>query len=244
MAQPEDWFSTWFDSEYYHILYRNHDAKEAQRFMDNLLAYLAPTPTCQLLDLACGKGRHSIYLNQKGFDVTGVDLSGRSIAHARQFENERLHFFRHDMRDVFRPNGFDVVLNLFTSFGYFKTDAENLQALQATAASLKPGGTLVIDFMNSTRVVERLVPQETKREDGISFHIERKAEKGFIFKYIRFQDQDEDYAFMERVRAFTHEEFLSFFRQANLQVKDVFGNYSLEPFAAQESERMIFVLKK
>src|SRR5688500_2509825 len=121
MAQPEqEWFSTWFDSPYYHILYNNRDEQEAEQFMDKLLAYLHPKPHEKVLDLACGKGRHSVYLNQKGFDVTGIDLSEQSIAYARQFENERLHFAVHDMREVYQPETFDFILNLFTSFGYFE----------------------------------------------------------------------------------------------------------------------------
>lgn len=244
MAQPEDWFSTWFDSPYYHILYKNRDSQEAQRFMDTLIAYLRPKPSYHLLDLACGKGRHAIYLNQKGYDVTGIDLSAKSIAYAKQFENERLHFFRHDMREVFHPGKFDLVLNLFTSFGYFAADCENVLALQATTASIKPGGKFVIDFMNSKRVIERLVAQETKEENGIIFHISRRVEKGFIIKTIRFQDQGQDYEFIERVRALQYHEFLEYFQMAHLRVAEVFGDYALHPFDPEKSERMIFVLKK
>ncbi|MBA9075859.1 SAM-dependent methyltransferase [Rufibacter quisquiliarum] len=244
MAQPADWFSTWFDSPYYHVLYKNRDVHEAQRFMDNLLAYLQPKPTCQLLDLACGKGRHAIYLNQKGYDVTGLDLSARSIAYARQFENERLHFYRHDMRDVFRPEAFDLVLNLFTSFGYFANDYENVVALRATTAALKPGGRLVIDFMNTPKVISRLVARETKEEAGIAFHITRQVEQGFLVKTIRFQDRGQEFEFVERVRALQYGEFLEYFGLANLRLRAVFGDYQLGPFDPEKSERMIFVLKK
>jgi SAM-dependent methyltransferase len=244
MAQPADWFYTWFDSPYYHLLYKNRDAQEAQRFLDNLLDHLKPKPTCKLMDLACGKGRYSIYLNQKGYDVTGLDLSEQSIAFARQFENEKLRFFVHDMREVFAPEAFDFVFNLFTSFGYFAADYENVVALRATAESLKPGGKLIIDFMNTRRVVDRLVTQETKEVDGIVFHITRKVEAGFILKTISFQDQSQPYVFTERVRALHHDEFLEYFQMARLRVAHVFGDYHLRPFDPEKSERMIFILKK
>jgi SAM-dependent methyltransferase len=244
MAQPIDWFSTWFDSPYYHILYKNRDAHEAHHFMDTLVDYLQPKPTYKLMDLACGKGRHAIYLNQKGFDVTGIDLSAKSIAFAKQFENERLHFFEHDMRNVFQPGAFDLILNLFTSFGYFSADYENVVALQATAASLRPGGKLVIDFMNTQRVINRLVTHETKTEGGIDFHITRRVELGFIIKTIQFQDQGQAYEFVERVRALQYEEFIEYFQMAQLRVRNVFGDYALGPFDPENSERMIFVLKK
>ncbi|MFC6996451.1 SAM-dependent methyltransferase [Rufibacter roseus] len=244
MAQAPDWFSTWFDSPYYHILYRSRDVKEAQRFMDNLIDHLHPKPHYRIMDLACGKGRFALYLNQKGYDVTGIDLSANSIAYARQFENERLHFFVHDMRNIFEAGGFDLVLNLFTSFGYFDVDYENVVALQATVASIKYGGKLVIDFMNTERVIERLVAEETKVEEGISFHITRKLEKGFIVKTIQFQDQGQEFEFVERVRAICYHEFLEYFQMVHLRVAEVFGDYDLGPFDLEKSERMIFVLKK
>ncbi|GAB2542813.1 SAM-dependent methyltransferase [Rufibacter soli] len=244
MTSPIDWFSTWFDSPYYHLLYKNRDANEAQRFMDNLLDHLKPKPNCKLMDLACGKGRHAIYLNEKGYDVTGLDLSEQSIAFAKQFENERLRFFVHDMREVFQPDTFDFVLNLFTSFGYFQADAENVVALRATAASLKVGGKLVIDFMNTRRVINRLVAHEVKEVENITFHITRKLEAGFIIKTIRFEDRGQPFEFIEKVRALEYEEFLEYFQMAQLRVGEVFGDYHLKPFDPEKSERMIFILKR
>lgn len=244
MEVPSDWFSTWFDSPYYHILYKNRDAHEAQRFMDNLLEHLHPKPTCKLLDLACGRGRHAIYLNQKGYDVTGIDLSEQSIAIAKASENERLHFFVHDMRNIFRPDGFDFIFNLFTSFGYFQEDYENVVALRATTASIKPGGKLIIDFMNTQRVIDRLVLHETKEVDGITFDISRRVEMGFIIKTIQFQDKGQDYHYQERVRALRYEEFIEYFMMSQLRLAEVFGDYHLGPYDPVKSERMIFVLKK
>lgn len=73
------WFTSWFDTPFYHILYKDRDDTEAQHFMDKLTGYLNIPEGGSILDLACGKGRHSIYLNSLGFDVTGADLSENSI---------------------------------------------------------------------------------------------------------------------------------------------------------------------
>ncbi|AKD02752.1 class I SAM-dependent methyltransferase [Pontibacter korlensis] len=245
-AQPDtaEWFSTWFDSPYYHILYQHRDMQEAQHFMDRLLAYLHPKPHEKLLDLACGKGRYSLYLNQKGFDVTGIDLSEKSIQFAKQHENERLHFVRHDMREVFRPEGFDFILNLFTSFGYFDTDTENVVALCAAAENLKHGGKLVIDFMNTDKVIDRLVATEEKEVQGINFKITRGVENGFIVKSIRFHDQGKEHNYVERVRALRQEDFLEYFSMTQLRLVETFGSYELTPYNQATSDRMIFVLKK
>jgi len=121
---PKKWFQHWFNSPYYHILYQQRDHAEAEFFIDNLCAYLKPAANARLFDIACGRGRHSIYFNSKGFDVTGIDLSIASIKYAKQYENKQLHFYVHDMRYLFYVNYFDIALNLFTSFGYFETDQE------------------------------------------------------------------------------------------------------------------------
>ncbi|MFD2246806.1 SAM-dependent methyltransferase [Pontibacter ruber] len=244
MGQQEEWFSTWFDSPYYHILYSNRDHQDARTFIDNLVTYLHPKPAEKMLDLACGKGRHSVYLNQKGYDVTGIDLSGQSIAYAKQFENERLHFEVHDMREVYKPEAFDFVLNLFTSFGYFDNETENVVALLAAAKSLKHGGKLVIDFMNTDKTIADLVAHEEKEIQGIKFQIHRGVEQGFIVKSIRFSDNGESHHFQERVRALREEDFLEYFSMAQLRLVDVFGDYNLNSFDHEHSDRMIFVLKK
>ncbi|RAU84314.1 SAM-dependent methyltransferase [Pontibacter arcticus] len=244
MAQQAEWFSSWFDSPYYHILYQNRDEQEAQLFMSNLLTYLHPKTTHKILDLACGKGRHAVYINQQGYDVTGIDLSQQSITHARQFENDRLHFERHDMREVYQPETFDFILNLFTSFGYFDNETENVVALVATAKSLKHGGKLVIDFMNTDLTIERLVANEEKTLGGIHFKIHRGVENGFIVKTIRFTDKGEDHCYQERVRALRKEDFLEYFAMSQLRLVEIFGDYNLNPYQSETSERMIFVLKK
>ncbi|WP_303309776.1 cyclopropane-fatty-acyl-phospholipid synthase family protein [Hymenobacter sp. BT730] len=247
MVQPFDpeWFNTWFDSPYYHLLYRDRDQQEAEHFIDRLLEHLHPKPTHQLLDLGCGKGRHAIYLSQHGYEVTGVDLSPQSIAYARQFAHERLHFHVHDMRDPLPYGPFDFIFNLFTSFGYFENETENVVALRSAVQALKPGGKLVIDFMNTERTVRELVSQEEKTVDGITFHLTRHLDADFIVKDIRFKDEfGRAHHHQERVRALRREQFEEYFSMTDLRLAEVLGNYQLEPYDEANSPRMIFVLKK
>src|SRR5687767_7833311 len=175
-----DWFESWFDSKYYHILYKNRDETEAQNFLRNLSAFLKMGKDARVLDLACGKGRHAIYLNQLGLNVTGTDLSPNSIRHAQTFANERLHFAVHDMRKPLPGATFDFVLNLFTSFGYFNDLHENLEVPRAAHAMLTDKGILVIDFMNAIRVQQQLVESEQKSCDGVSFKISRAVENNCV----------------------------------------------------------------
>src|SRR5690606_15815339 len=244
MPQPEEWFSTWFDSPYYHNLYSNSNYAEAEQFLQKLLKHLHPKPDASILDLACGKRRHAPSLNQQGYNVTGVDLSPQSIAFAKQFENEKLHFEVQDMRQVYKPNHFDFVLNLFTSFGYFASETENVVALKAISESVKPGGKLVIDFLNAEKVIAGLVPEETKTLEGITFHIKKHMEGKRIVKTIAFEAEGKSYKFQEKVWALTAEDFREYFKMTNLRLHECFGSYNLEPYDAKTSDRLIFILKK
>lgn len=241
-SNDSQWYASWFDTPYYHILYKDRDYHEAQLFMDNLTGYLNLPEKAKILDLACGKGRHSVYLNQLGFDVTGADLSANSIAQASQHQNPTLHFKVHDMREPFEEK-FDAVFNLFTSFGYFDDDNDNLRTLKAIHESLNDYGLAVIDFMNVNNVVAKLVADEVKTVDGIDFHINRYLADNHIFKEIRFTDQGREYHFTEKVKALTLEDFESLMEQAGIFLLDVFGDYKLRKFSATESERLILIFK-
>lgn len=238
------WFKSWFDSCYYHLLYQHRDEEEAEFFIDQLIQFLKPLPHASMLDLACGKGRHAVHLNEKGFVVTGIDLSEQSIEHCKKFENHGLSFFVHDMRKLFRVNDFDVVFNLFTSFGYFESETENKAAIKNACFALKPGGTLVIDFLNPSYVIRNLVPKETRTIEGISFHIERYVADNFITKDIRFTDENETYHFQEKVKALQLSDFKKYLEPFGMTITDLFGDYHLNAFDMENSPRLIIIAKK
>jgi len=236
------WFAEWFDSPYYHILYKNRDDSEAEGFMDKLSVFLNIQFEETILDMPCGKGRHARYLNQKGYDVTGMDLSENSIKQATVFENVRLKFSVHDMRQPI-AGAYDYILNLFTSFGYFD-DAENIMVLSHMKNALKPDGRLVIDFMNTPKVIESLVLEEVKELEGIAFELKRGVKSGQIVKEIAFEVEGKKYCFEERVRVLTETDFRNYFASAGLVVDHVFGDYNLNKYEVSASDRMIFILKK
>ena len=153
--------------------------------MQNITSFLQLPKTAHIADVPCGKGRHAIYLNSLGYKVTGGDLSENSIAYAKQFENDRLHFEVWDMRQTFQ-NKYDAVFNLFTSFGYFDDDNEDLAVLKAMKTGLNDNGVLVLDFLNVIKTKNELVAVELKEVDGIEFHIKREIKDGFILKHISF----------------------------------------------------------
>ena len=217
-----DWFTSWFNTPYYHILYKDRNDEDAQLFMQNITQFLQLPKETHILDLPCGKGRHSVYLNSLGYRVTGGDLSENSIAHAKQFENDRLRFVVKDMRQPFNYN-YDVVMNLFTSFGYFDTDEEEIRVLQNIKNGFNEDGTLVLDFLNVDYV--------------------KAIKDGFIHKHISFNDKGKDHSYTEHVKYLDLEKFQEYFIAAGLTITHTFGDYQLSNFDVNTSERLILVAK-
>lgn len=240
----KDWFTTWFDSPYYHILYQNRDESEATRFIDVLTAHLSLEHGSKTLDLACGKGRHSLQLRKKGFDVVGIDLSEESIELAKNLEQDGLEFFVHDMRSLYWLEYFDLVVNLFTSFGYFHSSKDDLKTLSSVYDSLKPGGIFVLDFFNSEKVISQLVNLEEKEIDGVRFEINRAVEDGMIVKRIHVIDGETELDFQEQVDALTLGDFVAYFEQVGLELLEIFGDYDLNPFETATSDRLILITQK
>lgn len=235
----KEWFSTWFDSPYYPMLYKGRDEAEARAFIDALLGALHLSPGARVLDLACGRGRHSVQLAERGFEVVGLDISENSIADAKAHEAENLSFYVHDMRRLFRPHYFDAIFNLFTSFGYFASEREHRGVIATAARQLRPGGIFVLDFFNAEKVVAKLVPSGSITVQNVVFDYAKTVENGYIVKRIQVQDGPASHRYEERVRAYVLADFEEMFAAAGLRIKATFGDYALSPFVPAESDRLV-----
>ena len=231
----------WFNSEYYHILYRNRDNKEAETFINNIIKKLDLKIGLKVLDLACGKGRHSTYLEKLGFIVTGIDKSINNIIKARENENENLNFLNKEMIDDL-DGKYDAIFNLFTSFGYIDEDY-NLKTINNINNHLKDDGYLIIDYLNSILAEHNLIEKEKKLINNINFKITRVSDNNFIRKTITFTDK-KNYKFNEKVMKLSLDDFKSYFEKYNLEIVNCFGNYQLDAFDVKNSERLIMVIKK
>ncbi|MBS1646542.1 MAG: class I SAM-dependent methyltransferase [Bacteroidetes bacterium] len=238
------WYQNWFNTPYYHILYGNRNNEEAEFFIDNLLQKLQLPEQVRAWDLNCGKGRHAVYLNKKNMQVIATDLSEESIQAAKKQENNTLHFYRHDMRNLFYTQYFDVVFNLFTSFGYFKNQHDDKRVFKVVAQSLKKNGLFVLDFLNATYVKKNMIPAEEKECQGIRFSIKKKTEHNFVIKEIAVQDGQHTSCFKEEVHLLTKNDFSALAQQAGLKIKHCFGNYKLQNFDENTSERLILIFEK
>lgn len=239
----KEWFADWFDTSYYHILYKNRNDQEAEGFISKLVNNLDLAPMSNVLDLACGKGRHSVTLNKLGYDVLGVDLSSQSIAHASKMASEHLQFAVQDMREPIPGKTFDAVFNLFTSFGYFDAIEDNQRVIQSVKQMLKPGGLFIIDFMNARQVVDTLIEDEQKTIEGITFNIQREYDGSHIIKHIQFEDDSKEFSYTERVQALQLPDFRSLLEDENFQILRTFGDFDLQPYEESSSERLIIIAR-
>lgn len=239
--EKEDWFKNWFNTPFYHMLYRDRNDKEAQDFMEKIMNHLSISKSSHILDVPCGKGRHSKYLNSLGFKVTGADLSENSIEFAKQFENNNLKFEVHDIRNPFKDK-YDIILNLFTSFGYFEFE-ENKMVLQNIKNALHPNGIFVFDFMNALFVEHHLVTNEIKVVDNIPFVIHREIRDGEILKHISFESNGNKYRFTENVKYLDFNTLKALFLEVGFSIIEIFGDYQLTPFDEEHSERLILIAK-
>jgi SAM-dependent methyltransferase len=241
--EQTEWFRSWFDSEYYPMLYNNRDEQEARAFLRLLVNKLELAPMSSILDLACGKGRHSLALSELGFLVHGIDLSPNSIKAAQDDATDTTVFQVADMRTFQLNRQFDAVFNLFTSFGYFDNVAENLRVLQQVKQHLHRGSWFVIDYFNATKVVNDLVPSGEKLVDDVKFSWKKFVSDGFVHKHITVSHGGKEETFAEKVQLFHKEDFVRMLTEQGFEVKMIFGNYSLEPFSESASDRVILACK-
>ncbi len=238
----EEWFERSFREDYV-LVYKHRDEASADAEIANLLTRLPIQRTGKVLDLCCGSGRHSRALARRGYEVVGVDLSAVLLELAEEQNTfPHLHFYRYDMREIPFVEEFDIVVNLFTSFGYFSTDAENAKVVHNMAKALKKGGEVVIDYLNPAYVKANLVSHSTKEVSGLFIEEERWLEDGFVKKSITVQDAEagEPRTYLEQVRLFQVDEMTSMLKQAGFGRIQVFGDYEFNSYEKETSPRMIF----
>lgn len=241
------WFEEWFDSPLYEKLYSNRDVSEAAVVANLVEKELPVSKYPDILDLGCGRGRHSVTLAKRGYNVTGIDLSKKAIQKARnaaEKENlKNIHFQIRDMRNPF-PQLFDGIVNLFTTFGYFLEDKENKKILSSTASMLKPDGILFLDYLNPSYVRKNLVPAESGSYEDMSYQITRDIKDNMVYKTIQFSGGKlkKPITYTERVKLYDLEWFLEAFQEVGYELQKTYGNYTGKPHTG-DSERMILIAK-
>lgn len=238
------WFKNWFDSKYYHYLYKNRNGQEAKKFIYLLIKFLNLKSGLKVLDLACGLGRHSKELNKLGFNVIGIDLSKRNINFIKKFENKNLKFMIGDMRITYYKNEFDLIINLFTSFGYFNSNKENFLVFDKIREQLNVNGLFVFDYLNSNYIIKNLIKYEKKMIKDIEFKIYKYINNNIIFKIIKINDKDKKLIFYEKVKLFSTNQLKDELEKRKFIIQNMFGSYKLDNYDINKSKRIIIIAKK
>ena len=237
LEEPLNWFEESFGEDYL-SLYPHRDETEAERVTELIAARVAGVRVHRALDLACGAGRHSRLLGERWWTV-GLDLS-RALLRVAKKESPDAPFVRADMRLLpFRERAFDLVVNLFTSFGYFDDDKQHLRVMLEVAAVVRPGGIFVVDFFNAQQVRRTLVPRDEKRIDGVVVEQLRSisADGRYVEKTIRLPAKGKQ--FLERVRLFSPADLEGMLKAAGFTIQECAGDYDGSPWSA-EAPRVIF----
>ncbi len=243
------WYKKWFNSPLYEKLYANRNEKEATLLADFIEKLIPKSKYPEILDLGCGRGRHSITFAKRGYNVTGIDLSEQAIATAKQkaLDNglDNTHFEVRDMRDPLNEK-FDGIVNLFTTFGYFLDDDENRNVLKSAFHMLRKNGIFILDYLNAVKVKKEINPIETGKIDEMDYTIKRKIEDGMVFKSITFSDSSlsDPITFSERVKLHELPWFEENLAAAGFEITDVYGDYLGNSFDETESPRLLIISKK
>lgn len=236
---PMEWYTDWFGTPYYALLYGHRDADDARAWVDAILGRWRLPAGARLLDMACGRGRHAGQFHAAGMQVQGIDISAESIAEARK-ACPGVSFSVHDMRRPFAKDAFDAVTCLFTSLGYFEHMDDDRAALATAFQALRPGGRFVLDLMNPDRVKRTLVPHEVVERGAVHFEVWREVEQQVVVKRIEVRDGDATFHFQERVRMLEADEVAAMAREVGFVVEEVTDGPLFTPFDRDHSSRAVW----
>jgi SAM-dependent methyltransferase len=255
--KDDAWFKRWFNTQEYLDLYKHRDKTDAQKIITLLLDRIELPKNSRILDLACGNGRHSLLFARKGYNVTGIDLSRFLINQAKNMlkdeylrHSSRLKFEIKDMRNINHLNEFDLIINVFTSFGYFENDADNEKVINGISGALKKGGYFLLDFLNPGHLVKSLVPFNIKKYNSKVIVQIRNITEKFVYKDILiFRNHNGKGTlaydhYRERIRLYSLPDFKRMLSKNGLKTMQTFGDYEGNKFSINNSARLILLAQK
>jgi SAM-dependent methyltransferase len=250
MKTMDDWPIAFFDDEYLKIYLHQFTPERTDAEAAFIESALAAAPGDQVLDLACGSGRHAIRMAQRGYRVTGVDFNPRYLelaaAEARQ-AGVAVEWVVGDMRSLDFASRFERVYSFFTSFGYY-SDEENLEVLGRIARALKPGGRLLLDMMNREWLLTH--PQRrtwSQREDGalLMEEVSLDLRSSRVTSRLTLISPDQGAGPVKQfdLRVYTCAELTTLLRQQGLEVREVWGGADRSEYST-ESRRLVLLAGK
>lgn len=242
-----EWFKQWFNSEEYLNVYQHRDKKDAKELLQLVLDNIDSTKVKTVLDMATGNGRHAILLARKGYRVTAVDLSEMLLGIAQKNtakENLNIEFVHSDLRKYEPDKKFNLIINLFTSIGYFEDDEENFHLLNKAYDLLEEDGYFVLDYMNINFVRNTLVPVSVDTMDNSTITQNRFIKNERVIKEIIIEKEKSTEKYYESVRMFSYEEIITAMKKIGFHVLHTFGDFLGNPFELETSPRIIIISRK
>jgi SAM-dependent methyltransferase len=242
-----EWFQEWFNLDYLD-LYPHRDEAQAREEVGFLQMHLGISPDWKIVDVACGSGRHSVALSERGFEVVGVDLSSVLISKAEQTASGRnldCRFVRGDMRSLpLQSCAFDLSIWLFNSFGYFD-DAGNVKSLEEVSRLTKHQGLMAMEYFNRDHVIDKLVEEEELTRDGWSASITRRITSApeRVEKLVELERNGRKRSYIESVRLYSPEELMELAGKADLKPLASFAGFTSVPFHP-DAESLLLILQK
>ncbi len=246
----QPWYVELFQRDWYRRFVPNLDPELTARQVEFVVQALELHPQASLLDLACGHGRHALPMAQKGFAVTGLDLSAYHLRVARKAARQagvRLRLVQSDMRDIPFQAEFDAVINMYTAFGYFETDEEDFRVIEAVSGALKPGGRFLIDTINREWLMRHFQPSRGSELPDGSVWVERprfdpltsRAESQWLLVTPGGRRKRHTI----RLRWYTLTELAKMLSRAGMTVRQVWGGFDGQEYGL-DSPRMIVLAEK
>jgi len=242
-----DWFKNWFDSELYQKVYSHRNISDANNILELVTNNIRLNENPLILDAACGNGRHILTFSKLAKKIIGFDLSKTQLKKAVKLLNENSvdnsFLIQSDVRNISFKTKFDLILNLFTSFGYFENDDDNFQFIINSKQFINLNGVFVLDIINKKYLINNIIKMTTKTYEDYNIVENRELSDDFIIKKIEVTKELDKKIFYEKVKLYDKSKIVSIFESVGYQLIEVFGNYNGESYNSNNSERMIMVFR-
>jgi SAM-dependent methyltransferase len=247
-SQDSTWYVDFFRTDYLNVYGHLFTAERAEKEVAFAEKALQLKAGACLLDLCCGQGRHCLPFVMRGYQVTGLDLNPSYLELAREAAKAgkvKLETIAADMRQIPFQSHFDAIVNMYSSFGYLESEAEDLKVLESVARALKPGGRLLLDMLNREWAVANYIQHDWHSGADGTLYVERReldlasSRMHVSFSIIAPGGGRRD-SIGHHIRLYTLTETARLLERVGMRVSSVFGGFEGESYAI-DTRRMIIV---
>lgn len=243
----KEWYKDWFASEDYLDVYKHRNLEDTEKLVKLILSNVQISSDASILDAACGAGRYSIKFAELGFNVTGFDLSSTLLEIAKseaEKRNLKINFKLSDIREFFTSEKYDLVVSLFTSFGYFDSDDENFMFINNAYKMLSDNGYYVLDYLNKEFLENNLVGNTEKKIEDKNIFESRQIRNNRVEKKIKIVKDNNSSEYLESVKLYSYHQLIEKFNAIGFKEIKTFGDYEGNDYHSKTSERCIIIFQK